>query len=85
MYDVQLSNKAIKFLRHLPKDYGDAIKNRLAELHETIMPRDSKQLKGHFNCYRLRVGPFRIQYHFLEKENIILVYKISKRDEAYQK
>ncbi|MBU0591859.1 hypothetical protein KKG55_06945 [Candidatus Micrarchaeota archaeon] len=61
------------------------MKNRLTELHELPMPRDSKQLQGHSHCYRLRVGPFRIQYYFLEKEKIILIYKISKLDEAYKR
>jgi mRNA interferase RelE/StbE len=85
MYKIQLSNKAVKFLRSLPEEYRNAVKHRLEELHETVIPRDSKQLKGHPNCFRLRIGPFRVQYHFLEKERTILIYKISKRGETTYK
>lgn len=85
MREIRVGTKAVRFLRELPEDYKEAVKQRLKELENNLMPRGSIQLKGHEKCFRLRVGPFRIQYHYMEKENVVLVYKISRRDEKTYK
>ncbi|MFH0884103.1 MAG: type II toxin-antitoxin system RelE/ParE family toxin [Candidatus Micrarchaeota archaeon] len=82
MREIQVASKAVKFLRGLPEDYKNAIKERLKELETNLLPRGAIQLKGQEKCYRLRVGPFRIQYHHMEKEDVVLIYKISRRDET---
>ena len=82
---VIVSRKATKFIRKLPPTYNEAIKERLKELETNIMPHGSISLTGRKNCFRIRVGPFRIQYQFFEEEKIILVYKIKRRDETTYK
>jgi mRNA interferase RelE/StbE len=82
MPQIQVSKKAAKSLRELPEDYKNAIKSILKELETNLLPRGAIPLTRHEKCYRIRVGPFRIQYHFMEKENVVLVYKISRRDET---
>ena len=79
MRKIKVALKAVKFLRNLPEDYKNAIKKRLKELEDELMPRGAIQLVGQEKCYRIRVGPFRIQYHYIEKEDVILIYRISKR------
>jgi len=54
-------------------------------LEGELVPHSAIRLKGRDGCFRLRVGPFRIQYAFLEKEDVVLVYKISRRDEETYK
>ena len=85
MREVRVAQKASKFLKGLPEDYKNAIKLRLSELENELVPHGAIRLKGRDSCFRLRVGPFRIQYSFLEKENVVLVYKISRRDEETYK
>jgi len=80
--EIQVAPKAAKFLRELPDDYRNAIKERLGELETDLAPRGAIQLKGQEKSYRLRIGPFRVQYHYMETGDIVLVYKISRRDEA---
>jgi mRNA interferase RelE/StbE len=82
MREIQVASQAVKFLRELPDDYKNAIKERLKELETDLMPRGAIQLKGQEKCYRLRIGPYRVQYHFMEKEDVVLIYKISRRDET---
>jgi len=82
MHQLLLAKKAVKFLRTLPKGYKEAMKQRLKELEITILPRDAIPLKGMEKCFRLRVGPFRVQYRFIEEDNSIFIYKISRRDET---
>ena len=85
MYEVRLGNKSEKFLKKLQHDYRNTIKTRLQELKTTIFPRGALPLEGKPNCYRIRVGPFRIQYQLLEEEKTILVYKIERRSETTYK
>jgi mRNA-degrading endonuclease RelE of RelBE toxin-antitoxin system len=85
MLEVRLAKQAVKFLKGLPEDYRGAIKERLKRLEQNHFPHGALQLKGHESCFRIRVGPFRIQYYFMEKEKVVLIYKISKRDETTYK
>ena len=85
MYQVKVIGKALKFLRDLPKNYKETIKDKLKILQTNIMPRNSIRLKGRENCFRLRIGPYRIQYHVIAEEKTVLIYKISKRDETTYK
>jgi len=85
MYRIQVSRKPLKFLRTLPDSYKNAIKIRLKQLEENPIPYGSIHLIGMKNCFRLRVGPFRIQYQIIEEDKIILVFKISRRDETTYK
>ncbi|MEK6979602.1 MAG: type II toxin-antitoxin system RelE/ParE family toxin [Candidatus Micrarchaeota archaeon] len=82
MYLVHVSEKAKKFAEKLSPDYKSTIKARLEELQHTPYPRGCISLEGRPDCYRIRVGPFRIQYSIIEQDNVILVFKISRRDET---
>lgn len=82
MYDVQLVRKAAKFLRSLPDNYRLTIKNEIGKLSTEPRPRECLQLSGRESCFRIRIGPFRIQYYVDEEQKEITVYKISRRDET---
>ncbi|MEM3031107.1 MAG: type II toxin-antitoxin system RelE/ParE family toxin [Candidatus Micrarchaeia archaeon] len=82
MREIRLAQKAAKFLKSLPEDYRNALKQRIWLLANELVPRGSIRLQGRGNCFRMRVGPFRIQYFFMEEENVVLVYKISRRNET---
>lgn len=85
MYDVRVANKPEKFLKQLQADYKETIKTRLKELQNNLFPRGAIPLTGEPHCYRIRIGPFRIQYQVLEDEKVILIYKIERRDETTYK
>ena len=80
--EIRVASQPAKFLRALPDDYKNAIKERIKDLETDLTPRGAIQLKGQEKCYRLRIGPFRVQYHYMETGDIVLVYKISRRDET---
>ena len=44
---------------------------------------DAKQLTNHSPEYRLRVGQYRVLFE-IEDENLITVYRIAHRREAYR-
>ena len=84
-YAVHIANKPKKFVEKLFPDYKKTIKERLEELAKNPYLRGSIPLKGRPNCYRIRIGSFRVQYAVIEKGKAILVFKISRRDETTYK
>ncbi|MFH1520850.1 MAG: type II toxin-antitoxin system RelE/ParE family toxin [Candidatus Micrarchaeota archaeon] len=82
MFQIVVVRKAVKFLRSLPKEYKEVVKRYLAKLTNELRPREAIRLKQMDECFRIRIGPFRVQYHIDEKAKNIIVYKISRRDET---
>ncbi len=85
MFKIVVAKKPTKFLCELPQGYKNAIIERLKELETDLKPHGTIHLVGRENCFRLRVGPFRVQYQFFKEENSILIYKITRRKETTYK
>lgn len=84
-YTLSIANKPKKFIEKLFPDYKGTVKERLIELQTNPYPRGHLLLEGRPGCYRIRVGPFRIQYSVSETDKTILVFKIERRDETTYK
>ncbi len=80
-YTVSIANKPKKFTEKQFPDSKERIKERLQTLSEDPYPHGVIPLEGRPHAYRMRVGPFRIQYLVLEKDKTIVIFKISRRDE----
>ena len=80
-YDLQISQKALDQLRQIPKEQRRNIGYRLELLCEDLQG-DVLKLKAESNRYRLRVGSHRIL--FLLESNIIQVYAVKDRRDAYE-
>ncbi len=86
MYSVELSQKTTNFLDKLDKHLKDRIEERLKNLAENPVPSDSKFIGRHEGdkVFRYRVGGYRALYKVKEKEKVVLITKIDKRDRVYQ-
>ncbi len=77
----------IQLLKNAQKSllgYDKSIANRLLQAIKQIPQGDIKRLKGNQKppLYRLRVGKYRIVYHF--DNNQILIVKIDTRGDVYK-
>ena len=84
MRKIEFSKKAEKVLEKLyvsNKKQAGAIAKEVNNLQTNPMPSDVKKLKGH-ELYRIRVGDFRIIYHF--NETTIFVTIVDRRDVVYK-
>jgi mRNA interferase RelE/StbE len=81
--NVFLSRKARKTLGNYPVSARRKIEEKIAELIETPYPEGCRKVRGAPNAYRLRVGDFRILYAIVSEKEI-LVFKIARRETAYQ-
>ena len=82
-YNVLLHPNAIKFLRKLPKKDVERIKAKLSEL---VNPHSVKAIKlKNKDVYRIRAGNYRILYTVDDREKVVIVFKIDKRERVYDR
>ena len=76
---ITISKQVIKYLNKQEKKNQSILKNAIMDLPEGT---DIKYFKSS-NSYRMRVGDFRILYHFVDKDNIH-IDKIGPRGDVYK-
>lgn len=81
-YEIRYSNQASKFLKNADSVIAKRILDKIDELKENPYPSESSKVKG-TNYYRARVGKFRIVYDIDNKNNVLGVVKIDKRERVY--
>ena len=81
LYKILIKKRAKKFIDKLPKSE----KNRIVYAIKKIPEGDIKQLKGHSELMRIRVGDYRIIYTIDNNELIIIVIDAGNRGDIYKK
>ncbi|MDI9611433.1 MAG: type II toxin-antitoxin system RelE/ParE family toxin [Archaeoglobaceae archaeon] len=82
-YEVYLHPEVVKFLKKLPKEDVERIKAKLYELKNPHFVKSVK-IKGG-KAFRVRVGDYRIIYTLDEDRKVIVVFKIDRRERAYDR
>lgn len=61
-------------------------RRRIVEAIDKIPSGDIKMLQGDKKpaVYRLRIGKFRVIYHFKQNDNLLIIVKIDTRGDAYK-
>ena len=80
-YRIEISEKALKQLRALPKEMRRNIGQRLETMRDDLRS-DMLKLRDKGNRYRLRVGTFRVL--FVLVGDVIQVMPVKDRKEAYE-
>ena len=78
MYRVELKPRAQREFDRLPRSDQVRLAAALAKLVDEPPSRQSLKLTG--SMYRLRVGPFRIIYAVFDRDQLVLVGKIARRE-----
>jgi mRNA-degrading endonuclease RelE of RelBE toxin-antitoxin system len=85
MFDVRLGNQAEKFLGKCEVILKKRISKKIKELKIKPVFHYSKIIQGmKNNCFRIRVGDYRIFYYVDYEEKEITVFKIGKRGIVYK-
>ena len=82
-YKIVYSNKALKNLKKIPKEYKDKIKERIESLSKDPYGNDFKKVSGLVNTYRSRVGCYRIIYEINNEEVLLLIVEVPNRKDAF--
>jgi mRNA interferase RelE/StbE len=84
-YVVLLESRAEKELKALPEQALKRIDTKLQALSLNPRPRGAAKLRGkESEGWRFRMGDYRILYQIDDKENIVRIYGIKHRREAYR-
>jgi mRNA interferase RelE/StbE len=86
MSKVIVHRHAAKYLKRLPRDTKQRIKNILVELKQNPLGQSGvMHMVGEWDGYhRIRAGKLRIIYWFDEKEDVVYVDHIGPRGDVYK-
>ena len=86
MYEVRYQKKAAQILIRISRNIAIRIRDKVElvarrpyESHVNVKP-----LKGRKNCFRLRIGGWRIVYLLDDQSKTLLVAKIEQRGQVYR-
>jgi len=82
MYKIVIKKKAKKFIGSLPMNERQRV---VAAIEQLPNGEDIKQMKGHKNLLRLRVGPYRIIYTVDNGELVIYIIDVGNRGQIYNR
>lgn len=86
MFQVIVSQRAIKSIEKLPEHYKRRIFELLLIFRENPVPDeyyDIKKLRGYTNIYRARIGDIRTIYETLWNIKKVHILLIERRERAY--
>jgi mRNA interferase RelE/StbE len=83
MYEIELSNKAYKFLSKSKVESLPLIKKKILSLMDEPRPVGCEKLKS-TNYYRIRQGDFRIIYEINDSHKKVTIVSIGHRKEVYR-
>ena len=78
MYRVELKPRAQREFDRLPRSDQVRLAAALTKLVDEPRSKQSVKLSG--SMYRLRVGPFRVIYAAFDRDRLVLVGKIARRE-----
>jgi len=82
-YKVFIERNAEKDFRKIPKAIQKKIILVINKLKTNPRPLNVRKISGLENCYRIRVGDYRIVYEINDKEKKVNIFRIRHRKEAY--
>ncbi len=83
LYGVEISPKALKFLKTLNKKDLKRVTSALILLQDFPYPPKAIKLSN-IDLYRVRVGNFRILYKVEDEKLLVLVINVGHRREIYR-
>jgi len=84
MLGIILDKQPQKFFDRCDDELFNKITNKLESLKENPFPQETKRLQDYaLPTFRIRIGKYRVLYRVDNKEIVIVVIKIDKRDKVY--
>ncbi len=82
-YKIEITSAAQKDFNRLPTEAQDRIRPAIRALADNPRPDGVEKMVDLKGVYRLRVGQYRVGYEIRDRELIITVIGVGKRDEIY--
>ena len=86
MYKLEVSPAADRDLDKLKnrirKQDFERLRDAVRSLAEEPRPQGVRKIKGADRAYRIRVGSYRVVYELYEKDGIVLILQVTRRNES---
>ena len=83
-YSISYDKQPIRFLKQQDKHIRERIVNKIENtLKENPVPHNARSIVGQHNCFRIRIGDYRVLYRVDFSKRNIVVFKIDKRPRSY--
>ncbi len=83
-YELVFEGRTRKTLEGLDSNLRNRLIRKLDELQENPRPPGVAKMTGVDDCYRIRVGDWRIVYEIRDAVLLVLVIRIAHRREVYR-
>lgn len=80
---IRIEKRALKALTRIPARERAHVRFAIRALGQDPRPQGCKKLEGS-DCWRIRVGVYRVLYGIEEKHLLVLVVKVGHRREVYR-
>jgi mRNA interferase RelE/StbE len=84
-FTIQFSKPALESLERIPKNYKDRIVDAIKHLKHNQHPHGNAKLEDISDCYRIRIGDYRLIYSIRNDILIVLIVAIGQRKDIYNK
>ncbi len=84
MYKVKFSKTGERDLQRLTNPLYERIKKKILSLKKDSRPRGTKKMKSEVDRFRIRIGNYRILYGIDDQNQVVTIYRIAHRSEAYR-
>lgn len=83
-FEISYDKQPVKFLKKLNKSIVKRVLDKIdAVFTNEPVPSDAKRIFGEHGVFRIRIGDYRILYRIDYEKNIIVIFKIDKRENVY--
>ena len=84
-YQIELAPAAQRDLRRLPQEIQSRLAPLIQALAESPRPPGVRKLRGDDTAWRVRAGPYRIVYDIYEDQSLVVILKVTRRNETTYK
>jgi len=82
--NIAFHSDTLKQLQRLPRDIFEVALQTIIGLSKEPRPTGAKKLVGSRNDWRVRIGQYRIVYEIDDDEQLLTIYMVAKRSDAYR-
>jgi mRNA interferase RelE/StbE len=83
-YTIEFAPKVYKQLKALPGDLQRRIGQHIDSLALNPHPAGSIKIQGAEDCYRIRIGDYRVVYEIQDRRLLVYVLRIGHRRDVYR-
>ena len=84
MYELRIAAGAARALARLPLEEARRLDAVIRALGDEPRPHGCRKLKGRYEGWRVRAGPYRVLYRVDDEARTVTIYTVGRRRDIYR-